>query len=71
MIKKSIKASSPNAKVILYGSQARGDNKAGSDIDILVLVDKEKITREDEKNIKYPLYEIEFDTGTYLDCPFH
>lgn len=27
-------------KIILYGSQARGDNSEGSDIDILVIVDE-------------------------------
>ena len=29
-------------KIILYGSQARGDSTEGSDIDILVLVDEPK-----------------------------
>ena len=37
-----------------------------SDIDLLVLVDKENITRSDQKRIKYPLYDIEFDTGVLI-----
>lgn len=66
MIKDSIKLSAPNATVILYGSRARGDFREDSDLDILVLLDKDKITRNDEKRIKYPLYEIEFETGKII-----
>ena len=33
---------------------------------MLILIDKEKITRADEKRIKYPLYDIEFDNGTII-----
>lgn len=66
MIKNSVKSKSPNSTVILYGSRARGDNRSDSDIDILILLDKERITREDEKKIKYPLYDIEFETGKII-----
>ena len=37
----------PNEKVILFGSQARGNAKPDSDWDLLVLLDKDKKTRED------------------------
>jgi len=66
MIRDSVKTSSPNATVILYGSHAREDFNEHSDLDILILLDKEKVTREDEKRIKYPLYDIEFDTGKII-----
>jgi predicted nucleotidyltransferase len=66
MIRDSVKALSPDATVILYGSQSRGDFNDDSDIDILILLDKEKITREDEKRVKYPLYDIEFETGKII-----
>ncbi len=62
-IKKSVKTTDPDATVILYGSYARGDNRSDSDIDILVLIDKDKATRDDQKRIAYPLYDIEFETG--------
>ena len=65
-IKDSVSATAPGATLILYGSYARGDNREGSDIDLLVLVDQEKITHDDEIKIKYPLYHIEFDTGTII-----
>ena len=66
MIKNSVKASAPNATVILYGSQARGGFREDSDLDVLILLDKDKITREDEKMVKYPLYDIEFETGKII-----
>lgn len=66
LIKNSVFAVEPTAKVILYGSYARGDNRKDSDMDILVLVDKDTITRNDTKRIKYPLYDIEFETGTII-----
>ena len=65
-IKKSVKSTVPNAIVILYGSYARGEENYESDIDLLILLDKDKITWQDEKKIKYPLYDIEFDTGKII-----
>lgn len=51
---------------MLYGSYARGDYRSSSDIDILILLDKDTITGGDEKQITYPLYDIEFETGTII-----
>lgn len=66
LIKASVKATDPKAVVILYGSFARGDYREDSDVDLLVLVDQDKLTRVDVKRIKYPLYDIEFETGTII-----
>jgi uncharacterized protein len=52
--------------LILYGSYARGDFRDDSDLDLLVLLNQDKITRTDEKRIKYPLYDIEFESGTII-----
>lgn len=65
-IKHSVLANEPGATIILYGSYARGDNKKDSDIDILILLDREKVSRDEEKRITYPLYDIEFDTGRII-----
>lgn len=45
-------------KTILFGSQARGDACEDSDWDILILLDKNKVEREDYDNISYPLPEL-------------
>ena len=65
-IKQLVNNVDPTAKVILYGSFARGDNKEHSDIDLLILLDKENISYQDEKKIKYPLYDLEFDSGQII-----
>ena len=65
-IKQIVYNTDPEATVILFGSYARGDNKRDSDIDIIILVDKNKISYSDEKRIKYPLYDLEFETGKVI-----
>jgi len=65
-IKQLIGLAEPNATVILFGSHARGQNDKQSDIDVLILVDNDKITYSDEQRIKYPLYDLEFETGKII-----
>ncbi len=66
LIKQSVATNAPGATVILYGSYARGDYNEESDIDLLILVDKENISRNDRIRISYPLYDIGFDTGMVI-----
>ena len=63
LIKKTVSASDPDAKVILFGSYARGDNNDESDIDLLILLNKESITYNDRARITFPLFMIEIKTG--------
>ena len=67
LIKKSVETTDPGAILILYGSYARGDYREDSDIDLLVLVDKDKLTNSEEDQIIYPLYDIEFKTGIVIN----
>jgi len=66
LIKASIRNTDPDATLILYGSYARGDYNESSDLDLLVLVNKDNISRTDHKRIKYPLYDIEFENGVII-----
>ena len=65
-IKDIIRRVAPTAKTILYGSQARSEARVDSDIDLLILLDGEKMTLEEEEAITLPLYELELKTGVSI-----
>ena len=46
------------AEVMLFGSRARGDAREDSDWDILILLDKDRITSQDIDDFTYPLREL-------------
>jgi predicted nucleotidyltransferase len=58
----------PNDRLILFGSQARGDARPDSDWDLLVLLDKEgEIEFEDNKKYAFPFDEIGWDYGAEIN----
>ena len=70
-IKATVLATDPGATLILYGSYARGDYREDSDIDILVLLDKERITNDDRERIGYPLHHLALKTDTEINPIFY
>lgn len=62
---RAIREIEPSARVILYGSRARGDAREDSDWDILVLVDG-AVDLPRTTAIRQRLYEIEWETGDVL-----
>ncbi len=57
----------PNATARLYGSQARGDAHRGSDWDILIVMDKDRLLPDDYDTITYPLTKLGWELGTEIN----
>jgi predicted nucleotidyltransferase len=64
-IRTEIKRIDPKAKVILFGSRARGDAKKDSDWDLLILIDSLNI-RESEDLFRDKIYDLELETGEII-----
>ena len=56
------------ASLWLYGSRARGDARPDSDYDLLILLDKDKITGEDHDKYSYPMFEFGVDIGEEINA---
>ena len=65
-IKQAIQKTEPTATAILYGSEARGDARADSDIDVLILLDGDKRDFRREDIISGELYNLELNTGVLI-----
>ena len=65
-ISQAIRRVAPTATAILYGSEARGDAREDSDIDVLILLDGDKMTLKHEMDVTGPLNEIEWQTGVLV-----
>jgi len=70
-IENTVHSIEPDARVILFGSRARGDSGTDSDWDILVIVDKPKIEPADSDNIIYPLYELGWEKGQHFSVKLY
>jgi uncharacterized protein len=55
----------PNAEIIFYGSQSRGDALSESDWDFLILVDG-PLTDERVDRLRHRLYEVEWESGEVI-----
>lgn len=60
------KAHQTSARAILFGSHARGDAHGGSDWDILILLDKDRITPIDKDVISYPIFELGWELNEMI-----
>jgi len=61
-----VNKTAPHSQVFLYGSRARGTASKSSDWDVLILMDKNKVTFFDETGFMDAFYELELETGEVL-----
>ena len=62
-IQQAIRQTDPSATAILFGSEARGDARPDSDIDVLVLLEGEKRDLRRESAMSGALYDVELASG--------
>jgi len=60
-VKKQVLALAPEARIILYGSRARGDARKDSDWDFLVIVDDKDYSFELKEKVWEAIYLLKFD----------
>ncbi len=65
-ISQAIRRVDPTATAILYGSEARGDARPDSDIDVLILLEGDEMNLRREMDVTGPLNEIEWQTGVLV-----
>ena len=56
----------PQSSLLLYGSRARGDAHAGSDWDLLILLDKQTLEASDY-GVAYPFRQLGWEIGEELN----
>lgn len=57
----------PHVRAYLFGSRARGNEHEGSDWDVLILIDKPKVTLQDYDIYSYPLRELGWDINEIIN----
>ena len=66
-IRNTLQALNPTARIILYGSRARGDAQPDSDWDLLILLDG-PVEHHHAAAMHHQLYHLELETDTVLSA---
>ncbi len=62
LIREAIQKADPTAEAWLFGSRARGDYREDSDWDILILINNERVGRDEEGKFIDNLIDVEMET---------
>lgn len=63
---RAVRTLAPDAKIILYGSEARGEARADSDIDLIVLLNEKHLTVDREFEIMSVVCDVELQTAVQI-----
>lgn len=69
-VKEAVLGFDAHAKVVLYGSRARGDAEPDSDWDFLVLLSV-PVNSETKASLIRQLYDVELETGEVISTIIH
>lgn len=67
MIRTTVREQEPDAQIILYGSPARGDASDDSDWNIIILLNKQKMSHYDRYTIACELWDKGFNIGEEIN----
>ena len=67
LIRSTVRESEPDARIILYGSRARGDSRENSDWDVVVLLNKPPMPHDERYAIAYDLWDKGQDIGAEIN----
>ena len=68
LIRTTVRATEPDAQIILYGSRARGDNREDSDWDVIVILNKPPMSHSERYEIACDLWDKGFDIGEEINA---
>ncbi|MBR4584063.1 MAG: nucleotidyltransferase domain-containing protein [Bacteroidales bacterium] len=68
LIRTTVRATEPDAQIILYGSRARGDNREDSDWDVIVILNKPPMPHYQRSEIACDLWDKGFDIGEEINA---
>lgn len=65
-VRQVIRRLEPTATIILYGSEARGEARPDSDVDVLILLEGDKRDLRRESELSGALYDVELASGILI-----
>lgn len=68
LIVSTVRSSEPGAKIVLYGSRARGDARKDSDWDVIILLDRDNVPYMERSDLSCELWEKGREIGEEINA---